>query len=178
MNMWYLNLAWFALGAYFYDVIYRPDKIAKRAKIAAKSRQKPLLNVGAGTASSSLRALIFGPTLWGDINLDIAAGKQVPHSNESVSFGDIHQLPFKDKEFGAVIASHVLEHVKDPVIALNELSRVADEVFIITPLWWCPHTWLHPGHRWYVAQDGICHPLWGNKSEPVQLPIRMVEADT
>ncbi len=34
-------------------------------------------------------------------------------------------LPFKDNEFDFVIASHVLEHVEDPVSFLNELQRVS-----------------------------------------------------
>ncbi len=35
------------------------------------------------------------------------------------------KLPFKDNEFDFVIASHVLEHVQDPVSFLNELQRVS-----------------------------------------------------
>ena len=35
------------------------------------------------------------------------------------------KLPFKDNEFDFVIASHVLEHVEDPVSFLNELQRVS-----------------------------------------------------
>lgn len=174
--MWHWA-AFYTLGSYFYDVIYRPSIVAERARKAADGRAKPLLNVGAGTANSSLRSLVLGPTLWGDINLDIAADPKNPHSSDLVSYGDIHNLPFEDKKFGAVIASHVLEHVIDPVAALKELIRVSDEVFIITPLWWCPHTWLHPGHRWYVGQEGICYPLWGNSSPSVKLPIRMMHAE-
>ena len=35
------------------------------------------------------------------------------------------KLPFKDKEFDFVIASHVLEHVEDPKFFLNEIQRVS-----------------------------------------------------
>ena len=35
------------------------------------------------------------------------------------------KLPFKDNEFDFVIASHVLEHVEDPVMFLNEIQRVS-----------------------------------------------------
>ena len=36
-------------------------------------------------------------------------------------------LPFKDNEFDFVIASHVLEHVEDPVFFLNEIQRVSSK---------------------------------------------------
>ena len=34
-------------------------------------------------------------------------------------------LPFKDNEFDFVVASHVLEHVQDPVLFLSEIQRVS-----------------------------------------------------
>ena len=37
------------------------------------------------------------------------------------------KLPFKDKEFDFVIASHVLEHVEDPPFFLNEIQRISSK---------------------------------------------------
>ena len=37
------------------------------------------------------------------------------------------KLPFKDKEFDFVIASHVLEHVADPIFFLSEIQRVSSK---------------------------------------------------
>ena len=42
-------------------------------------------------------------------------------------------LPFKDKEFDFVIASHVIEHVKDVNIFLKELQRVSSKGYIELP---------------------------------------------
>jgi len=42
-------------------------------------------------------------------------------------------LPFKDKEFDFVVASHVAEHVKDVTYFLNELSRVSKQGYIEVP---------------------------------------------
>ena len=42
-------------------------------------------------------------------------------------------MPFKDKAFDFVVASHILEHMKDPGSFLNELSRVAKAGYIETP---------------------------------------------
>jgi hypothetical protein len=140
--------------AYVVDVLVRPYLVARHARAAADARRKPLLNVGAGTRESSFRAWLFGPTLWGDVNLDIASPELWP-APDLVSYGDVQRLQqWPDRHFGAVIASHVLEHVEDPHLALAELHRVADEVYVITPAWWAPHTWLHPGHRWYRTPSG------------------------
>ena len=43
------------------------------------------------------------------------------------------QLPFKDNEFDFVIASHVLEHVKDFKFFINELERVSKKGYIEVP---------------------------------------------
>jgi ubiquinone/menaquinone biosynthesis C-methylase UbiE len=42
-------------------------------------------------------------------------------------------LPFKDKEFDYIIASHVVEHVEDISYFLNELSRVGKRGYIEVP---------------------------------------------
>ncbi len=47
--------------------------------------------------------------------------------------GFVERLPFKDKQFDFVIASHVLEHSPDPVQFLNELQRVAKSGYIEVP---------------------------------------------
>jgi len=46
---------------------------------------------------------------------------------------DGEKLPFKDKAFDYVIASHVLEHTTDPASFLAELQRVARAGYIETP---------------------------------------------
>lgn len=38
--------------------------------------------------------------------------------------GDIHRLPFKDGEWDAVICASVLEHVENPIKAVDEIHRV------------------------------------------------------
>lgn len=114
--------------------------VFRKAKRAAESCGKPLLNAGCKSvyAESS------------DVNLDIVA-RDVPRFVK----GDIQNLKmFADKEFGAVYASHVLEHVEDPDLALAELRRIAEHVFVITPLPFLPWAWFHPGHKWI---------LWGTR---------------
>jgi SAM-dependent methyltransferase len=63
---------------------------------------------------------------------------------------DAEALPFRDKVFDYVIASHVAEHVANPVRFCTELIRVARAGYIETPgkigeilLW-------EPIHKWFV----------------------------
>ncbi len=153
-----------ALGAvYFADVPVRRAKAATAARALANARRKPLLNVGAGTGKSAL----FGATLYGDFNVDLAGRRDVRHGTPGiVTYADAEDLPFASGSMGAVLASHILEHLPNPARALREWSRVTGDpkaVVVVTPSWWAPHTWLHPGHLWYFpdgqgCQSGQCTP--------------------
>lgn len=46
----------------------------------------------------------------------------------------VDDLPYEDQSFDLAILSHVLEHVPDPIIALEEASRVATKVCFEVPL--------------------------------------------
>jgi len=50
-----------------------------------------------------------------------------------IILGFVENLPFKDKAFDFVIASHVLEHSKNPKKFLSELQRVAKAGYIEVP---------------------------------------------
>jgi len=155
--------ATWVVASYIVDVIMRPTKEAQRARQIANHSGKPMLNVGAGTSESSVRARILGPQLVGDINVDLSASKDEPYGPFTVAYGDMQNLPFPDKFFGVAYSSHVLEHVDDPIRALNEMNRVADNVVIVTPKWWAAHTWLYHNHKWYISDDQKrAYPLWNN----------------
>lgn len=48
-------------------------------------------------------------------------------------FGDASKMPFKDKAFDFVIASHILEHMAEPEIFIKELQRIGRAGYIETP---------------------------------------------
>lgn len=48
-------------------------------------------------------------------------------------FADACRLPFKDKAFDFVVCRHLLEHVADPAVLLEELMRVGRAGYIETP---------------------------------------------
>lgn len=172
MNQWFVKGALGYIGwAYHRDVVARPDAMARLARAYCDRVGKPLLNVGAGTPASSLRTLLLGPQLVGDVNIDIAAPTDVPHGKDRVSYGDARNLQWADKSFGAVFASHVLEHLDRPDLALEEWKRVADRVFLVSPSWWAPHTYVHPGHKWFLSNDGTqAYPLWTAQQQILPLP--------
>ncbi len=74
--------------------------------------------------------------------------------NASFVVGDAHQMPFKDRSFGYVIASHVAEHVDDPVLFCQELSRVGRAGYLETPGPLTERLMPTSSHRWIVSRRG------------------------
>lgn len=66
---------------------------------------------------------------------------------------DIHAMPFPDHAFDYAVASHVLEHVEDPLHACRELQRVARAGFIETPAMMKDtlFAWAKGMHKWHVV---------------------------
>ena len=65
--------------------------------------------------------------------------------------GDATKLPFKDKSFDFVIASHILEHMPNPDIFLSELQRVGKAGYIETPNFLCERLMPSNAHCLEVA---------------------------
>lgn len=67
---------------------------------------------------------------------------------------DIERLPYRSREFDFVYCSHVLEHVKDPGRACEEIMRVGRRGYIETPTRLSDimlnFTRLKDHHRWHV----------------------------
>lgn len=137
---------------------HHDEKTAKYATARAYCDEvgKPLLIIGGPWAKSQWRRNLNIPAHgFGDYCLDIN-----PESCEGapeVIEANIHDIPFPNKFFGAVLASHVLEHldtVDDCLRAINELNRVADLVFICVPSKQSIPAWLHREHHLWVSQKG------------------------
>jgi uncharacterized protein YbaR (Trm112 family)/SAM-dependent methyltransferase len=67
--------------------------------------------------------------------------------------GLCEELPFKDKSFDFIIASHVLEHTADPEKFLNELMRVGKAGYIETPEGWFEKMCAFTYHRLEVSAN-------------------------
>lgn len=133
------------------------DRAAKfdQALDARQRSQKPLLVVGGPYGSQATgQWLNIAAHPHGDVCLDLEwRSCREDHFVE----GDVRDIPFPDKSFGAVFCSHVLEHLpnaEDVYRAASELHRVADAVFICLPERAGLINWLAPEHAIWVREDG------------------------
>ena len=128
----------------------------KAAVACAKKSGKPLLIAGGPWSDRGIRKWLNMPAHGsGDVCLDIERRAFEGHPCGVIA--DVSRIPFSDKAFGAVFASHILEHLPstyDADMALDELSRVAEGVFLAYPSRQSIGAWLHPGHNLWVWQKG------------------------
>lgn len=104
-------------------------QVLKRAR--ELTGRKPIINIGCGKYN------------FGDVNVDVT-----PRPVPNFVLGDAYNLwQFRDKQFGAAILSHVVEHLEHPDLALQEAHRVADHVFVLTPIPLSLFAWVHPDHK-------------------------------
>jgi L-malate glycosyltransferase len=77
----------------------------------------------------------------------------VPQGKEFVE-GDALAMPFEDKSFDFVIASHIAEHVDDPEKFCREMSRVGKRGYIETPGPLTEYLMPTKSHKWIVSKKG------------------------
>lgn len=65
---------------------------------------------------------------------------------------DGENLPFKDKTFDYVISSHVIEHVNNPSIFLEEISRVGKRGYIEAPSLIGEYLIPKKSHKWVLLE--------------------------
>lgn len=75
-------------------------------------------------------------------------------TDRPVVLGLCESLPFRDKSFDFIIASHVLEHTDDPERFLSELMRVGKAGYIETPDGWFEKMCAFTYHRLEVSNLG------------------------
>jgi SAM-dependent methyltransferase len=126
----------------------------RSARQIADSRDLPLLNIGC-------------PRMYpfkypcGDTCLDISQERLSMCQSAYPVFGDVRDIPFEDGYFGAVLCTHVLEHmatIDDARLAIAEMKRVSGgQVFIASPDRSSVAAWIHPEHRLWVEDtaEGI-----------------------
>lgn len=83
-----------------------------------------ILDVGCGVAQR------------GDVNVDLR--RPAACIKNKFIIGDVHHLPFRENTFDKIICYHLIEHVKDPFLLLDELIRITNGIVEIT----CPHRFM------------------------------------
>jgi ubiquinone/menaquinone biosynthesis C-methylase UbiE len=68
--------------------------------------------------------------------------------------GDALAMPFPDKSFDFIIASHIAEHIEDPEQFCREMSRVGKGGYIETPGPLTEYLMPTKSHKWIVTKRG------------------------
>jgi hypothetical protein len=128
----------------------------RAASSSAARYGKPLLVVGGPWGAKPARHW-FNKPAHGDGDVCIDIDRRAIYSHPVGVVSSVTDIPFPDGTFGAAFASHLLEHlptVGDARRALDELNRVAEEVFIVYPSRQSIAAWIIPEHRLWVWQEG------------------------
>ena len=83
------------------------------------------------------------------------------------------KLPFKDKEFDFVIASHVIEHVEDFEFFVKELERISSKGYIELPTRLADNLVFENknDHVWWFYFDDVKNQLVGSKKNQLIDPF-------
>ena len=91
-------------------------------KILNQNKGWKILDIGCG----------YRPNKYATVISDIQDFSNLYKDKDFVKIKD-KKLPFKDKEFDFVIASHVIEHVEDFEFFISELERISSRGYIELP---------------------------------------------
>ena len=84
-----------------------------------------------------------------------------------------HKLPFKDKEFDYVIASHVIEHIEDFQFFIKELERISSKGYIELPSRLGDNLVFENAtdHIWWFVFDDISNQIIASKRSQLISPF-------
>lgn len=88
-------------------------------------------------------------------NTDRSGAPILVEKGRQFCIADAEQLPFVEKAFDFVLASHLLEHSKNPRQLCMELSRVGKGGYVECPSKLCETFLPEPFHKWYVSRKGV-----------------------
>jgi hypothetical protein len=149
MNRWLLGIAG---GSIVREISQQAIELNERRQVFTQARGyadavgKPLLVIG----SPKLR---FNHPC-GDVTIDISP-EMAKFCNGLVA--DIRDIPYPNHYFGAAFASHVVEHlatIGDAMAAFDEMERVSDRVFIVSPHKSSVMAWINPNHHLWITPSG------------------------
>jgi len=102
--------------------LIRRSSINHINSILKKNTQWKILDIGCGFTANKYAT-------------EIADAQDLSSFYKNKKFNKINKkvLPFKDKEFDFIIASHVIEHVEDFEFFIKELERISNKGYIELP---------------------------------------------
>ena len=115
--------------------------------LKANATNDSVLDLGAGKVATNHSYTEYFPNRH---TVDIDPARQPD------TVADIHELPFDDESYGTVLCTEVLEHCRDPKVAIGEMKRVlkTDGRLILTTRFVYP---LHdvPNDYWRFTKYGL-----------------------
>jgi demethylmenaquinone methyltransferase/2-methoxy-6-polyprenyl-1,4-benzoquinol methylase len=107
-------------------------RVLSKEKLNVDGARPRVLDCGVGTGALSSALARVSPTPFDLDGIDSSPGMLeqagINLSNDNLELtlrhGDIRKLPYDDGVFDVVMTAHVLEHLVDPTVALNEMVRV------------------------------------------------------
>lgn len=109
-----------------------------------------VLDIGSGHSPFERADIILDISITDDFE---RSGEKLRLDSQRFVLGDAMHLPFKDKVFDYVVASHIAEHVDDPDKFCRELIRVGKRGYIESPSKFAEIMLGEPYHKWYVEFD-------------------------
>lgn len=132
-----------------------------RYKLVAAEVDGRVLDIGCGR--QPLRKFLTKDCKY--FSLDYPSTGKTLYGARPGTFGDAHKLPFANESFDTVIMLEVLEHLTDPLIALQETSRIVTtggRIIISTPFLYPIHDapgdytrWTYHGLRYLATKCGL-----------------------
>jgi SAM-dependent methyltransferase len=110
-----------------------------------------VLDVGSGHAPNQRADTLLEMKVEDDSH---RSGTAIDQSDPRLVIGDACNMPFGDKAFDYILATHLAEHVDDPGALCRELSRVGRAGYIETPGWFGDIIMRESFHRWRVRKLG------------------------
>ncbi len=131
-------------------------------RILEKNSNWKILDVGCG----------FGAHKSASVIADIKDFSKLYKDKKFVLIND-KKLPFKDKEFDFVIASHVIEHVQDFEFFIKELQRISSKGYIELPSRLGDNLVFENAndHIWWFRFDDISNYLIVSKRNQILSPF-------
>jgi 2-polyprenyl-3-methyl-5-hydroxy-6-metoxy-1,4-benzoquinol methylase len=121
-------------------MINKEHQIGERAVLAYRWISKPvenLLDAGCDDGNNAFMLSKKSKNTWGiDINKKIIDHAQIQYPTISFSCYPVETTPFQNEFFDVIVMNDVLEHVKNEVVALNEMFRIlkrGGQLIISTP---------------------------------------------